>query len=58
HYDDYARHARLMTEIHAKPKTAVDEKMQRTDSENQDPAETAAKKPTKDKQRKKNLKRF
>ncbi|KAJ1741367.1 hypothetical protein LPJ78_002428 [Coemansia sp. RSA 989] len=61
HYDDYARHARLITQIHAKPKAS--EKPQ--GNENQDPAlaqsqalpktSTAA---AKDKQRKKNLKRF
>ncbi|KAJ2609540.1 hypothetical protein H4S08_004003 [Coemansia sp. RSA 1365] len=70
HYDDYARHARLMTEIHAaiKPETlVVDEKMQDMGSENRDPTVLSGNKPPvlsstpapsiKDK-RKKNLKRF
>ncbi|KAJ2808740.1 hypothetical protein H4R20_000685 [Coemansia guatemalensis] len=70
HYDDYARHARLMTEIHAAAKpeaVAVDEKLQDTGSENRDPTAVTASKPqapasasvlsSKDK-RKKNLKRF
>ncbi|KAJ2079507.1 ubiquitin-conjugating enzyme E2 S [Coemansia sp. RSA 988] len=69
-YDDYARHARLMTEIHAaaKPEAiAVDEKLQDTGSENRDPTAVIGSKPavsvsattlsSKDK-RKKNLKRF
>ncbi|KAJ1846551.1 ubiquitin-conjugating enzyme E2 S, partial [Coemansia sp. RSA 2708] len=53
-YDDYARHARMMTEIHATPKTA---EPALTGSENQDPAAKAKSAASKDK-RKKNLKRF
>ncbi|KAJ1965444.1 ubiquitin-conjugating enzyme E2 S [Dipsacomyces acuminosporus] len=69
-YDDYARHARLMTDIHAKPKPSkastgtasadVDPKSSSTaDAENKDPAtkKTTAAASAKDK-RKKNLKRF
>ncbi|KAJ2504573.1 hypothetical protein IWW47_002463 [Coemansia sp. RSA 2052] len=64
-YDDYARHAKLMTEIHALPKTAKPsaggaDKLEATaastagGAENRDPAAAAA---IKDK-KKKNLKRF
>ncbi|KAJ2328719.1 hypothetical protein GGI00_004124, partial [Coemansia sp. RSA 2681] len=64
-YDDYARHAKLMTEIHALPKTTKPsaggaDKLEATaastagGAENRDPAAAAA---IKDK-KKKNLKRF
>ncbi|KAJ1858290.1 ubiquitin-conjugating enzyme E2 S [Coemansia sp. RSA 1822] len=50
-YEDYASRARLMTEVHAKPRNCAES--MRVDAENQDPQA----KP-KDKSRKKNLKRF
>ncbi|KAJ1989696.1 ubiquitin-conjugating enzyme E2 S [Coemansia spiralis] len=68
-YDDYARHARIMTEIHAKPKSAKPELNSKRESfgnsgsENRDPALSGKPAPSialssiKDK-RKKNLKRF
>ncbi|KAJ2558080.1 ubiquitin-conjugating enzyme E2 S [Coemansia sp. RSA 1933] len=69
-YQDYARHAKIMTEIHAKPKTVKAELCGKSDAtrdagaENRDPSAAAAKpapstvsSAAKDK-RKKNLKRF
>ncbi|KAJ2709602.1 hypothetical protein H4R19_004169 [Coemansia spiralis] len=63
HYDDYARHARLITSIHARPKAAkpaaTDDKpgaaAAAASAENDDPA---AMKPAAANSRKKNLKRF
>ncbi|KAJ1789315.1 ubiquitin-conjugating enzyme E2 S [Coemansia sp. RSA 2399] len=68
-YQDYARHAKIMTEIHAKPKMAKADLSGKSDAirasgaENMDPSATpkpvpaAASSAAKDK-RKKNLKRF
>ncbi|KAJ2777866.1 hypothetical protein H4R18_004935 [Coemansia javaensis] len=62
-YDDYARHARLMTEIHARPKGPPALQPQpaaaaATDAENCDPAARKPAAPTKAAKRKTNLRRL